>query len=126
MHRLSQEQGLPTVSINDFNNLPYVDKNINDAGPLEFISLIQHSASVICSSFHASAFSLIFRKPFYVFPLKGQNNSSRMEDLLTTYGIYDRFLPKKIINKIDYDLIAISLSKDVIRSKSILKSFIEN
>lgn len=124
--KIKKQTGYLSVSVNDFNVLPYADININDAGPLEFLSLIQHAAVVVCSSFHATAFSLTFNKPFYVFPLKGQNNSSRMEDLLTTYGIYDRFLPKKIINKIDYDLIAISLSKDVIRSKSILKSFIEN
>ena len=126
MHRLSQEQGLPTVSINDFNNLPYVDKNINDAGPLEFISLIQHSASVVCSSFHASAFSLIFRKPFYVFPLKGQNNSSRMEDLLNLIGHHERFMPGNILDDMDYDAIQSVLDKEIGRSKDLLQSFVNN
>lgn len=126
MHRLSQEQGLPTVSINDFNNLPYVDKNINDAGPLEFISLIQHSASVVCSSFHASAFSLIFRKPFYVFPLKGQNNSSRMEDLLNLIGHHERFMPGNILDDMDYHAIQSVLDKEIGRSKDVLRSFINS
>ena len=123
-HKLSKELGFPTVSINDFNILPYVDKNINDAGPLEFLSLIRHSAAVVCSSFHASAFSLIFRKPFYVFPLKGQNNSSRMEDLLRSLDIYSRFLPATPLPAIEYTEVSKKLDADVDRSKEILKGFI--
>ena len=126
MHRLSQEQGLPTVSINDFNNLPYVDRNINDAGPLEFLSLIQHSAAVVCSSFHVSAFSLTFRKPFYVFPLKGQNNSSRMEDLLSLIGHSERFMPNAILDDMDYDSINSILDNEIERSKDVLQTFIDN
>lgn len=37
---LKKEYNIPIVSINDFNTLPYADININDAGPLEFLSLI--------------------------------------------------------------------------------------
>ena len=124
-HKLSQELHLPTVSINDFLTLPYVNKNINDAGPLEFISLIQHSASVVCSSFHASAFSLIFRKPFYVFPLKGQNNSSRMEDLLSLIGHRERFMPNAILDDMDYDSINSILDNEIERSKDVLRTFID-
>lgn len=113
------------MSINDFNILPYVDKNINDAGPLEFLSLIRHSAAVVCSSFHASAFSLIFRKPFYVFPLKGQNNSSRMEDLLRSLDIYPRFLPTTPLPAIEYTEVSKKLDADIDRSKEILKGFIK-
>lgn len=126
MHRLSQEQGLPTVSINDFNILPYVDININDAGPLEFVSLISKAAAVVCSSFHASAFSLIFKKPFYVFTLIGQNNSSRMEDLLNLIGHHERFMPGNILDDMDYDAIQSVLDKEIGRSKDLLQSFVNN
>ena len=93
---LSLKKGCPIVSINDFHLNKYADININDAGPLEFLSLIRNSAVVICSSFHATAFSIIFEKDFFTFSLKGFNNSSRMTDFLGIIGLEDRLNPKKV------------------------------
>lgn len=124
--KIKKQTGLHSVSVNDFDSLPYADININDAGPLEFLSLIRHAAVVVCSSFHATAFSLIFNKPFYVYPLKNQNNSSRMEDLLRTFNLYDRFMPKEIIPDINYNNIEDLIKKEIRRSKTILNEFIDN
>lgn len=124
--KLKEQTNMTVVSINDFNVLPYVDININDAGPLEFVSLISRAAAVICSSFHASAFSLIFKKPFYVYPLIGQNNSSRMEDLLNLIGHHERFMPGEILDEMDYDAIQSVLEKEIRRSKDVLQSFIKS
>ncbi len=38
-----------------------------DAGPEDFLSYIDHAALVLSSSFHGTAFSLIYHKPFYCF-----------------------------------------------------------
>lgn len=122
--KIKKQTCLPSVSVNDFNTLPYADININDAGPLEFLSLIEHAAVVVCSSFHATAFSIIFKKPFYVFPLKNQSNSSRMEDLLHTFNLNDRFAPKEIISDINYNNIEDFIKKEIQRSKIILNEFI--
>lgn len=122
--KLKEHTNMTVVSINDFNILPYVDININDAGPLEFVSLISKAAAVVCSSFHASAFSLIFKKPFYVYPLIGQNNSSRMEDLLNLIGHHERFMPDEILDDMDYDAIYSILNEEIDRSKDVLQSFI--
>lgn len=124
--KLKEQTNMTVVSINDFNVLPYVDININDAGPLEFVSLISKAATVVCSSFHASAFSLIFKKPFYVFPLIGQNNSSRMEDLLNLIGHHERFMPGNILDDMDYHAIQSVLDKEIGRSKDVLRSFINS
>ena len=35
-------------------------------GPFEFIGYIQHAALVLTNSFHCTAFSILFRKPFYI------------------------------------------------------------
>lgn len=113
------------MSINDFNILPYVDKNINDAGPLEFLSLIRHSAAVVCSSFHASAFSIIFQRPFYVFPLKNSKNSSRMEDLLSLIHHNERFMPKDTLSDFNYSEVARFMNVEIERSKSILIDYIK-
>lgn len=124
--KIAKQKRLPIVSVNDFKPLPYADKNINDAGPLEFLSLIEHADTVVCSSFHATAFSLIFQKPFYVFPLKNQNNSSRMEDLLSTINLTERFLSKDSINDFDYKEVNSILASEIIISKNILKKYIGN
>lgn len=123
--KLSQELGLPTVSINDFNILSYVNKNINNAGPLEFLSLIKNSATVVCSSFHASAFSIIFQRPFYVFPLKNSKNSSRMEDLLSLIHHNERFMPKDTLSDFNYSEVARFMNVEIERSKSILIDYIK-
>ena len=38
-----------------------------DAGPRDFLAYIDHAALVLSSSFHGTAFSLIYHKPFYSF-----------------------------------------------------------
>ena len=89
----AKEKSLKIVSINDFSERGYADININNAGPLEFLGLINNAACVIASSFHATAFSVIFQKEFYTFSLKGHHNSSRMLDFLSSLGLQDRMNP---------------------------------
>jgi exopolysaccharide biosynthesis predicted pyruvyltransferase EpsI len=38
-----------------------------DGSPLEFLKLVDQAAVVFTDSFHATIFSLILHKPFYVF-----------------------------------------------------------
>lgn len=93
---LSKETGLPIWSINDFGPAPYADKQINNAGPIEFLQYLLNAKFVISNSFHATAFSLILQKEFTTFPLVSQRNSSRMSDLLSTLDLTYRLLPQKI------------------------------
>ena len=94
----AKEKSLKIVSINDFSERDYADMNINNAGPLEFLALINNAACVVASSFHATAFSVILEKEFYTFNLKGYNNSSRMLDLLSSIGLQERMNSKVLIN----------------------------
>lgn len=94
----AKEKSLKIVSINDFSERDYADININNAGPLEFLALINNAACVVASSFHATAFSVILEKEFYTFNLKGYNNSSRMLDLLSSIGLQERMNSKVLIN----------------------------
>ncbi len=59
----------------------YADRCFDNAGPLEFLNLVRNAEIVISNSFHATAFSLIFHKPFYVFEREWAINA-RMRDLL--------------------------------------------
>lgn len=90
------QTGLPIVAINDCRSSSYASYNITDAGPLEFVQLIANAAVVISNSFHATAFSCIFEKNFYTFPLSTQQNSSRMTDLLAQLNMTERFNPREM------------------------------
>lgn len=109
------------VSINDFRPLGYVDDNVNDAGPIEFLEYIKNADCVISTSFHATAFSVIFSRPFYTFPLVGHGNSSRMVDFLNMIGLDDRFVTNmenfQEARKIDYESVHENINQN--RSMSI-------
>lgn len=63
-------------------------------GPSEFLSLIDGAACVLTDSFHASVFSILFRRPFVVFERKhanGSNMNSRINTLLATFGLEHRW-----------------------------------
>lgn len=112
---------LDIVSVNDFSTRDYADVNINNAGPLEFLSLIDNAACVVANSFHATAFSVIFQKEFYTFGLVGRNNSSRMLDFLELLGLKQRFAPKQPdIERIDYHSVKCLLDKEIEKSKNFL------
>lgn len=116
----AKNQKLTIVSINDFTPMKYADININNAGPLEFLSLIDNAACVVANSFHATAFSVIFQKEFYTFGLKGYNNSNRMIDFLEMIGERRRFTPSNIQSSIDYSKVKFLLDKEIGRSKNFI------
>lgn len=89
---IAKKRNLKIFSINDSRTVPFADKNINNAGPIEFIEYLSQAEYILGTSFHATAFALIFNKQFCVFPIKGQNNQSRMRDLLSIFKLEDHFL----------------------------------
>lgn len=125
--QLKQQTGLPIISINDLDTTDYSDVNINDAGPREFLQYILGAQYVICESFHATAFSLIFHKQFATWPLATQKNSSRMTDLLSLVSLSSRFHSqelKQIQTDINWEYIDTKLSDSAQKSKFfLLQSF---
>lgn len=89
--KIARDKQLKIVSINDIKNLAYADINVSDAGPIEFLSLTKYANYVVANSFHATAFSIIFQRPFLTFPLRSQKNSSRMKDFLASVNLLDFF-----------------------------------
>ena len=59
-------------------------------GPQELLWLFHHAEYVICCSFHGTAFSIIFERPFYTFHVPG--NGTRMKDLVDNAGIPERYV----------------------------------
>lgn len=125
---LSKTTGLPLCSINDYSSSSYADKQINDAGPIEFLQYLLNAKFVVSNSFHATAFSLIFQKEFATFPLVSQSNSSRMSDLLSNVGLTYRLSPVKIdvLNKkIDWKNIYNKMHISVLASKLFLETHLK-
>ncbi len=101
--KFKEEQGLKIVSFGEF--LPWADRNV-PINPANFLSYFRYASCVITNTFHGTAFSIIYRKPFYSFAYQSQ----KVKDLLNTYGLHDR-LPRKnsniseLLNKApNYDL----------------------
>lgn len=102
---LKKMTGFNIVSVNNSGKLPYADVNISDASPLEFLSLINNANVVISNSFHATAFSIILNKEFYVYPVIRHKNQSRMIDLLNQFQLSDRYNTSKIQSNINWEKI---------------------
>lgn len=118
--QIAKVKNLKIYSLNDGGYTPWADKNICDAGPIEFLEWINNAEFIVSNSFHATAFSVLFNKDFYTFPLTGYNNSSRMEDLLGLLGIANRLLQDvkcDIEFTIDYSKVNEKLRRDVINSQ---------
>lgn len=127
--RIAKEEGLKIISLNDDKPSRYADTNVNDAGPQEFLSYIRNARHVLCTSFHATAFSVIFNKDFYTFPMKGHRNSSRMTDFLNSIGLGNRFVTDELpeeLKPIDYGYVDDMLEKEIERSKHWLANEINN
>lgn len=89
------------------------DRYILDAGPKEFLSLIKNAEYVVTTSFHGTAFSIIFEKPFYT--LVKNYKSQRMTDLLKLVSMSDRLYSEGV--KVSTDDIDFSICRSTIASQ---------
>lgn len=97
-------------------------------GPLEFLGLINNAKYVYVSSFHATAFSILFHKPF--FASVSNEKSNRVTHLLSMLQlesqiVHDAVMPK-LDTPIDYDRVDSLLSAQIKASKEFLLKNIEN
>lgn len=71
----------------------------------DFIGLIKNAAYIFTDSFHATVFSLIFNKEFFVFDrIIGQSLGSRIRELTNLFHVSERFCNSK--EKLNSDYIA--------------------
>lgn len=120
---LKKRTGLKILAVNDYSRTPYADRQINNASPKDFLEYILNARYVICNSFHATAFSIIFHKHMATFPLKKQKNASRMETLLQETCLIEHYLPQLddfINSKIDWDVVDLKIADNVSSSKKYL------
>lgn len=98
--KFSSDRGLRLVSIPYLNGFyrkcdwNYGDEQLFDVGPDHLLSLIENASCIFTDSFHATAFSIIFDKKFFVFPRNHGNTrdmSNRIESLLKLCHCPDLF-----------------------------------
>lgn len=116
--QIAEQRNLRLVSA--FDNRA-ADEVCSAIGPLEFVDMIYHADVVISNSFHATAFSVIFQKDFYVANRQEAINT-RMRDLLSDFGIGDRLVHDEL-NVIRIDWSPVNQKLEAIRNRS--KAYLE-
>ena len=104
-------------------SLRNLQKNVGDMrlslGPDEFLSLLNGADYVVTGSFHATAFSLIFRKKFFV--EVPPNVGSRITDLLDTFDLQERiFSGDSLPEDTNIQWEQVSQKMDELRQKSLM------
>jgi hypothetical protein len=107
----------------------------SDAGPLEFIDLVNNAAMVFSDSFHGAAFALNLNRPFGVFMRFSDDHpicqNSRIRNLLNLFSLQTRLvcdaesLDAMDVN-IDYQSVNEKLDIERVKSMDYLKNALEN
>ena len=122
VNHLSKKTGLKVIHFEKRNFYNNSLKSAYTANPQEFVELIRNAEYIVTTSFHATVFSIIFNKKFWVVPHK--STGSRVTDLLKKLEIsnralytYDEFNNRNYDEEIDYEKVNKILEKE--REKSI-------
>lgn len=87
---------MPYLAWTSKKDSDFGDYKIYDATPPDFISLIKHAEYVFTDSFHATVFSHIYHKNFFVFNRAGLNSmNDRIYSLTSLFDTQERFCDTK-------------------------------
>ena len=92
---LSKKHGLKVILCSGFSKKCTCDQFLKDLGPDEILSYIYHADIVLSSSFHATAFSLIFKKKFFAI-LFHEHTNERIVDLLRMVEMPNRIIMDEV------------------------------
>lgn len=121
VEKASQYLGKPVIQIvyqKSVRKFFYKKQNIVAGVSVgQFLGYLAYADLVITTSFHGTAFSLIFERPFYV--LKIKKRSERIIDLISSVGCIDRYV-ENISEKIEKIDSVQSLLQEYINSSDII------
>ncbi len=95
--------------ISSSKNIPIIDVGGYSVG--QIITLFKNASYVVTSSFHGTAFSIIFRKQFVSICRKGRLTNSRIEDLLKLLHLENSLLYEKVEKNADFKIIPVTYDK---------------
>lgn len=119
---LAMETGKKIVSVFPMEG---ADEVWADMGPREFVGAVENAGYVISNSFHATAFSLIFGREFYVVNREEKINT-RMRDLLAAVSLEQRLIsaPPESLSPVAWDDVRQRLEPMILESKAFLRDHI--
>ena len=127
---LSNQSNLKVIHFDLINIYKNEYMNKYSADPFEFINLIKNAEFIVTTSFHATVFSIIFNKKFWVIPHK--KTGKRVTDLLLLMKLSSRviytleeFRKRDYNEKINYTLTNEIIVKERKKSKKWLIDAIE-
>lgn len=127
LERAEARFGMKAVCISPFFPVPSQKvTNVVDAGPEEFLNLMDHAELVLTDTFHGTAFSVNFGKPFYSLT-PPESHDERKRSLLKLVGLEDRMIQSvgDLEDLSDYELDAsvsqAVLAQERVRCKRVLE-----
>ena len=112
--KLAKETGCKIVTNPHMEEYRKADENIGDyvcynLNPYDFVKLLSEAKYVCTDSFHGTIFSILTHRRFMTFYRElGQSTNSRIDNLLSIFGLTDRLYQDNIDNiknDIDYDAV---------------------
>lgn len=124
--QLSAITGLPIHSLATTAGR-YAQQDLSLGGPIEFLTEIACARYVVANSFHALAFSLIFKKDFFI-ANRAEKINTRMRDFLQFLGLSERLInsPAQLTaDRIDFTAAEAKLSQLLQQSKQFISEQID-
>lgn len=117
--KIAKERNLRVIHLYAQPDKPH-SSEVAKTSPQEFVGLFKYASFVVCSSFHGTVFSILYKKSFYTVRVPGK--SRRVETLLQIYGL-DKYIlsaPVDTIKDVDYrDTLPDSSEQSMIYLKNI-------
>ena len=128
--QIAKKEGLKIYHIT-YSGIPkdnYYDKVFSYATPDQFLNLMLHASFVVVSSFHGTALSVNFNKPFITVSPKRFN--SRIESLLSITDLQSRIVTDcncnvEDLGKIDYSVVNEILNEERLKSMNRLSEMLK-
>lgn len=124
--KLAKENNFEIVDLGQVRNWKYYNM-----GPSEFLYFIKNCELVLTDSFHGSVFSILYKKPFYIFNReeKVESMNSRIETLLNKFKLTGREVKdysQKLEFNCDFSRVDQILDDERKKSMEFLKKAIES
>ena len=125
INKMASDLGTPLYCPNAF-------EKVFKSGPCDWLENIHNSKYVITDSFHGTALSILYHKPFFVF-CANEKKFTRIESLLSLLGLteryiksYDDFIARKdsLLMPIDYMKVDKILDEERTKFKNFIRTSI--
>ena len=127
MREFEKKSGKKVLFIGYYYDLiPKMGWCYQDCGPTEYVAYIKEADCIFTDSYHTSIFSINLGKQFYVFPRMYRNRypqTSRITDLLSLFGLSNRYITAELPP--DYDRNEAAIDAERQKTKNYLEQQIK-